>query len=172
MADVLKIGDRVSSKFGPACVVEIELVSSIGVKSDDGPTQKVPFLAWDLVGGGWAIIHLDNGHWCYGFQVEPLGNSLEYRPQSAQERSAIDAANQFLASLGPNNSLFKRFQLTAHVCAWCPSSNALTAFYRAIGRLVSHGICAECQTAVLEIGAELKDDAVKRGLLSWSTVTR
>ena len=73
MADVLKVGDEVKSKFGPATVTQIDLLACAGIKADDGPIQQVQSLAWDLVGGGWAIVHLDNGHWCYGYQVEPAG---------------------------------------------------------------------------------------------------
>ena len=32
----------------------------------------------------------------------------------------------------------------SHVCAWCPNARALTAFYHAFGREVTHGMCDRC----------------------------
>ena len=68
---ILSIGDTVNSKFGPAEVICLTLVSEQGDKGEtDGIAVKQ--IAWALVKENWAIVDLSNGHWCYGDQVSPV----------------------------------------------------------------------------------------------------
>lgn len=68
---ILHLGDSVNSKFGPSAVKQITLVSEQWDKGEsDG--VPVPHIAWNLVLNGWAIVDLENGHWCYGDQITPV----------------------------------------------------------------------------------------------------
>jgi len=94
------------------------------------------------------------------------------------ERCGIDEddprGEQACASV-ESESPYHRFQKATPseivtICAWCPDARTLTAFYRSIGQLVSHGVCAAC-AAKQEIDAKLYDES-KRGILSWAVVRR
>ena len=71
----LKVGDKVIwrgswGKDNPkeATVIGIERTLIPGSKYGD----QVDELDWDLVEEGYCIVNLDNEHWAYGYQLEPL----------------------------------------------------------------------------------------------------
>jgi hypothetical protein len=65
MRQLIKIGTKVDSKFGEAKVTSIELCEAEGLK-EGIHVDKV----WvDLKDR--CVFDLDNGHWCYGYQITP-----------------------------------------------------------------------------------------------------
>jgi hypothetical protein len=69
MRRVVKIGTKVDSRFGEAKVTGIDLCEKEGEK--DG--IRVDRIWVDLKDR--CIFDLDNGHWCYGYQLNFLENN-------------------------------------------------------------------------------------------------
>ncbi len=80
MKNLLKRNDEVlwAASWGTepqkkATVTEITLLDYKGAK-DDG--VEVEQINWELV-PEWVVVTLDNGHWAYGYQLEPLHFEVE-----------------------------------------------------------------------------------------------
>ena len=65
MRKLLKIGTKVDSRFGEAKVTSIDLCENEGDKEG----IRVEKIWVDLKDR--CIFDLDNGHWCYGYQITP-----------------------------------------------------------------------------------------------------
>lgn len=89
MSDILRVGDRVSSRFGNATVARITLVAEQGDKGENVDTSAaVPFMPWALVRENWAVVDLSNKHWCYGDQIAPADTTVDdYRDDYASTTS-------------------------------------------------------------------------------------
>jgi hypothetical protein len=65
MRKLIKIGTKVDSRFGEAKVTSIDLCENAGEKEG----IHVEKILVDLKDR--CIFDLDNGHWCYGYQITP-----------------------------------------------------------------------------------------------------
>jgi hypothetical protein len=91
----LKVGDTVQwrGSFGkqkpkPAVVESIEMTTT--PRSKHG--AKVETIPWQTVLDNCAVIHLTNGHWAYGEQIQP---AVLDRPTSQAYEEIIHAFNFF-----------------------------------------------------------------------------
>ena len=65
MRKLIKIGTKVDSRFGEAKVTSIDLCENAGEK-EGIHVEKIRVDLKDR-----CIFDLDNGHWCYGYQITP-----------------------------------------------------------------------------------------------------
>ena len=72
MSDNLKVGEVVLCRGGwgseapqPVTITHLELC----VEAGDKYGVRVAELPWSEKGR--AVVDMDNGHWCYGYQIEP-----------------------------------------------------------------------------------------------------
>jgi hypothetical protein len=75
---LLRVGDRVSTKYGDATVEAITLAENYMLDGVD-----VPAVHWVHLKNHLVVISLDNKHWCYGDQV--------YGPAEPVKDSSIDS---------------------------------------------------------------------------------
>jgi len=66
MKRIIKIGDKVNSKFGIAKVTHIELCEKRGEKYGS------PAISINIIDKDRCVFDLDNKHWCYGYQITAL----------------------------------------------------------------------------------------------------